>query len=479
MFGADGVGMYSLDTYYAAFRIPDLLYSILIYGTISVAFMPIFSEHLAKNKHEEAWKFTSNVLNLLLLIFFVIASVLFVFAHPLMALFVHGFTPDKIEQTAQLVRIMLLSPLFFSIAAIAIGVENSFQKFTAQAIAPILYNLGIISGAFFFGEKYGVYGLVWGVVFGAFLYMIIQIPGALKSGFNWFPIFNFQRKDTREMFTLVVPRIVSMSAMQANLLVDTFIGSSLIAGSVTLLNLAQNLQSLPFGIISISVAITSFSLFTKFAAEKKWGQFEIELQKSVRFTFYLLLPAILGMFLLREEIISLVLEGGNFQKDAVMKTASILSFLLVALMAHGLIPILTRAFFAMKNTKLPLIISLIAMATNILFSFYFAPRMGVQGLALANAIGMWVNFGLLYFFLRKKFPDVISLVFVLRVVLSTVLMGAVILLFKNCVPYVSNNFLTQCLYVIFVTGLGFLAYLGLSWILRLEEGKVILKRFRK
>lgn len=481
IFGADGVGIYSLDTYYAAFRIPDLLYSILVYGTISVAFMPIFSEHLAKKNHQEAWKFTSNVLNLLLLIFFIIASILFVFAQPLMSLFVHGFTPEKIEQTAQLVRIMLLSPLFFSIASIAIGVENSFQKFTAQAIAPVLYNLGIISGAFFFGEKYGVYGLVWGVVFGALLYMLIQFPGLLKSGFRWFPIISFQRKDTREMFTLVVPRIISMSAMQANLLVDTLIGSSLIAGSLTILNLAQNLQSLPFGIISVSVAITSFSLFTKYSAEKNWQQFEIELQKSVRITLFLLLPSILGMFLLREEIIGLVLEGGNFEKDDVIKTASILSFLLIALIAHGLIPILTRAFFAMKNTKLPLLISLISMATNVAFSFYLAPKMGIQGLALANAIGMWVNLSLLYFFLRQKFPKVISWVFVCKVVFATILMGGIIYLFQILIPFVDQNILLEILYVTFVTILGIAFYLGFGRILHLKETTIVLKQtiFRK
>lgn len=478
MFGADGIGVYSLDTYYAAFRIPDLLYSILIMGTISVAFMPIFSEHIAKKKYEDAWKFTSNVLNLLLLIFFVVASIIFIFAKPLMAMFVHGFSPEQIEQTAQLARILLLSPLFFALASIAIGVENSFQKFTAQAFAPVLYNVGIIAGALIWGKEFGMYGLVWGVVIGAFLYMLIQFPGLLKSGFKWFPIFSFKRADTREMFTLVIPRIISMSAMQANLLVDTFLGSTLIVGSLTVLNLAQNLQSLPFGIISVSVAITSFSLFTKFAAEKNWKQFGLELQKSVRITLYLLLPAIFGMFLLRDEIIRLILEGGNFEKNAVMMTSTTLSFLLIGLIAQGLIPILVRAFFALKNTKLPLLVSLVAMLTNIFFSFALSKTMGVKGLALANAIGMWVNISLLYFFLSKKFPKTISLIFIFKVLFSTAVMGGIIFALKNYFPFVSTNVVTEFLYIICLTVVGFVIYLGVSQFFAIEEAKFLMRKLR-
>lgn len=476
MFGADGVGIYSLDTYYAAFRVPDLLYSILIYGTISVAFMPIFSEHLAKQKHAEAWKFTSNVLNLLLLFFLIIAGGIFVFAQPLMAIFVHGFSPEQIEQTAQLVRIMLLSPLFFAIAAIAIGVENSLQKFTAQALAPVLYNLGIIAGALLWGKNFGVYGLVWGVVFGAFLYMAIQLPGLFQSGFRWFPILSFKRADTREMFQLVLPRLISLSAIQFNLIFDTFLGSTLAVGSLTVLNLAQNLQSLPYGIISISVAITSFSLFTKYAAEKNLTKFHTELQKSVRVTFYLLIPAILGMFLLRTEIIRVVLEGGNFATEATEKTASTLAFFLLALIAQGLIPLCARAFFALKNTKLPLLISLIAMFVNILFSFYFSKKMGVHGLALANAIGMWTNFILLYFFLSQKFSKILSGIFVIKTVCATTIMGSLIFFGKNLFPLTASNLYLELAYLMFFTIFGFSAYLFISHLLKITESHTFLKR---
>jgi len=469
IFGTDGTGIYNLDTYYAAFRIPDLLYSILIMGTISVAFMPIFSEHLAKKDYEEGWKFTSNVLNLLLLVFFVIASFVFVFAKPLMTFFVYGFTNEQIVQTAQLVRIMLISPLFFAIAAIAIGVENSFQKFMAQGVAPVLYNLGIIFGALIWGEKFGVYGLVFGVVIGAFFYMIIQFPSLIKLGFKWFPIFSFKRADTKEMFTLVIPRIISLSGMQVNLFVDTFIASSLMVGSLTVLNLAQNLQSLPFGIISVSVAITSFSLFTKFAAEKNWEQFEIELTKSIRITLYLLLPAILGMYLLRTEIIQLVLEGGNFGKNATVMTVSTLSFFLVGLVAQGIIPILVRTFFALKNTKLPLLISLVAMLINILFSFYLSEKIGVQGLALANAIGMWVNLSLLYFFLNRKFK---------KILISCSIMGVIILLIKSFMPNFITGVLTEFLYILYMTILGFLVYLGMSFVFKLDEAKFLLRKLK-
>lgn len=475
-FGTDGIGIYSLDTYYAAFRIPDLLYSILIYGTISVAFIPIFSEHLANKKHEEAWKFTSNVLNLLLLIFACIALIIFIFAKPFLSVFVGGFSPAQIEQTVHLVRIMLLSPLFFAIAAIAIGVENSFQKFTMQALAPVLYNLGIIGGSLLWGAKHGVYGLVWGVVIGAFLYMIIQIPSVLKSGFKWFPILSCKRADTRKMFKLVIPRIIGLSAMQVNLLVDTFIGSALIAGSLTVLNLAQNLQSLPFGIISISLAITSFSLFAKLAAEKNFDDFGKELQKSVRQTLYLLIPAIIGMFLLRKEIISLVFEGGAFDAESTKMTAKVLSYFLIALLAQGLIPLFARAFFALQNTITPLIISLTAMVINIAASFYFSSFLGVAGLAIANAIGMWINMSLLYYFLNKKFTQILTFSFLFKVITSTTIMSFVIFIMQQNSFIISNNFIWRISELIIITLVGSITYLFLTNLFKISEAKIILHK---
>lgn len=476
MFGANGVGIYSLDTYYAAFRIPDLLYSILVFGTISVAFMPIFSDYLAKKDYEEGWKFASNVLNLLLLIFISIAVIVFIFAEPIMQVFVYGFTLEQVKQTAELVRIMLFSPLFFAIASIAIGVENSFQKFTAQAWAPVLYNLGIIIGAFLWGDSFGVYGLVWGVVLGAFLYMLIQIPGILALGFRWFPILSWKRSDTKEMFGLVLPRIISLSAMQVNLVVDTFLGSSLVIGSLTILNLAQNLQSLPFGIISISVAITSFSLFTRFASEKNWDQFNFELRKSVRITLYLLLPSIVGMYLMRNQIIALVLQGGNFGQEAAQMTSNVLALLLLALVAQGLIPIFARAFFALKNTKLPLVVSLIAMVVNLIGSFYFAPKFGVNGLALANVIGMWVNLVLLYSFLSKKSPQILSISFVGKIFFASTLMGVLIAVILSFFPLKTTVLWAELVYVLILTGIGLIFYSFLTHGMRLQEAKILVQK---
>lgn len=404
-FGAlQGEGIFDLDVYYAAFRLPDLLFNLLILGTVSAAFVPIFTGYIAKKQKEKGWEFVNSILHILLLGLFVIAGLCFVFAPWLVKLIAPGFSGEKLQITVNLTRIMLVSPIFFSLSSIAQSIQNTFKTFFYYALAPIFYNLSIITAALLWGEKWGVYGVALGVVIGAALHFLIQVPALIKLGYRYRFVMDWRRKDVREMAKLTLPRIFGMSAMQFTLLIDTLIGSTLAVGSITVLNYAINLNSLPMGVIGVSLAISSFSTLSELAALKKQKEFRDELRKLIRWILFLIIPASLGLFVLRVEVVSLVLKGGKFGEQDVWMTAGTLGLLVLSLLAQSLIPLFARAFYAWKNTWIPVKIALLAFGLNVIGSVTFAKilGLGVYGLALANTGANWVNFGFLLWFLRKK-----------------------------------------------------------------------------
>ena len=404
-FGAlQGQGIFDLDTYYAAFRLPDLLFNLLILGTVSAAFVPIFTDYIAKRKKKEGWEFVNSILHLLMFGLLVLAGLSFIFAPWLVKLIAPGFTGEKLETTINLTRIMLVSPIFFSLSSIAQSIQNTFKTFFYYALAPIFYNLSIIGATLFWGAEFGVYGVAFGVVIGAVLHFLIQVPALIKLGYRYRFAFDWRRKDVREMAKLTLPRVFGVSAMQFTLLVDTLIGSTLAVGSITILNYAINLNSLPMGVIGVSLAISSFSTLAELAALRQKKAFREELQKLIRWVLFLILPASFGLFILRSEVVTLILGSGKFGERDVWLTAGTLGLLVLSLLAQSLIPLLARAFYAYKNTWTPVKIALLAFGFNVVGSLTLAKFLGfgVYGLALANTLANWLNFGFLVWFLQKK-----------------------------------------------------------------------------
>jgi len=184
-FGAlSGSGLFDLDTYYAAFRLPDFLFNLLIYGTLSAAFVPIFVQYLKKDKIEEAWKFASSVMNIAIVLIFAVCAVVFIFAPWIVPVFVPGFGDERLALTIQLTRIILISPIFFTVSAVFQSIQNSFKTFFFYALAPLVYNLSIIGGIIFLSPRYGVIGVAWGVVAGSALHALVQVPSMIKNKFH-------------------------------------------------------------------------------------------------------------------------------------------------------------------------------------------------------------------------------------------------------------------------------------------------------
>lgn len=443
-FGAlDAQGIHDLDIYFAAFRIPDFLYNFLVLGTLSLAFVPIFSRYVVGEKREEGFRFINTLFHFLFITVGSSAVLVFFLAPWLVPLIVPGFDGEKLHVTIQVTRIMLLSPIFFAFSSLAQSVQTSYRTFFYYSLAPIGYNVSIIIATLFFSRSIGVYGVAIGVVIGAFLHFLIQMPALWKLGYRYRFHFDWKIPELREMLRLVGPRIIGVSAMQFMLLVDTFLASSLPKGSITIYSLAINLVSLPLGIVGISLAISSFSTLSELAEKNAVQLFLSQLASLIEWILFLIIPASFGMYIFRNEITTLILQGGKFTGQDTFFTAQTLGFLLLSLPFQSLSPLLSRAFFSWKDAKTPVRIVVTSVLVHIFLSIFFLRYLqwGVWGVAVAYSFAEALQFFLLVLFFRKKFAVLFSSFVPFRSILffifASILMGGVILVTQSLMRVLS------------------------------------------
>lgn len=399
----------NLDIYYAAFRIPDLIFNLIVLGALSAGFVPIFSSLIKdfscedkkdcdpSHKNKDAWDLANNVLNLLLVGLIILSVLGIVFAPFFTRLITPGFGPEQQALTAALTRVMFLSPLFLGISGILGGILQSFKRFLVYSLAPIFYNLGIILGALYFSQWWGLYGLAWGVALGAFLHMAVQIPSVYFLGFRYKLKIVWQDFNTWKIGRMMIPRTLSLAISQINLVIITVIASSLSSGSLSVFNLANNLQSFPIGIFGISFAIAAFPALAEAAFDKE--KLTISFSQTIRQILFFVIPATVLIIALRAQIIRVVLGTGNFDWQDTIATMNTLGFFALSLFAQATTPLLVRVFYARHNSSTPFYLGLSTVALNILLSFVFAPIMGVAGLALAFSIANILYFILLWVWL--------------------------------------------------------------------------------
>ncbi len=380
----------TLDMYFAAFRIPDLIYNILIAGAISAAFIPIFLEEYQKRR-EYAWNIAANFLNVMAVVLGSLAFLGFIVMPWFVHLIVPGFSEEKREMTVLLSRIMLLSPVFFGISAVFSGVNQSFHRFLPYALAPILYNIGIIFGVLVLVPAWGTVGLAWGVVLGALAHLMIQFPPAIFAGYRFAPIFSVRLYEFIRMVRLMLPRAFGLAAIQINLWVMTAIASLLSVGSVAVFNFANNLQYLPIGIVGISFAVASFPTLSRAASGRKREEFLSTLSLVVRRILFLVLPLAVLMFILRAQIVRVVLGAGLFGWEDTRLTAAVLGIFTIGIVAHSVAPTIYRAFYATQDTLTPVMVSVGGIILNILLSVFFVFVLLQNG--LSEILGQVLDIG--------------------------------------------------------------------------------------
>ena len=399
-----------LDVYYAAFRIPDLVFNIIVLGALSAGFIPVFAGLLAHKKENEAWKTANIVLNFILTLLLPACLVLIIFAPIIINFIVPGFDQEKKSMTISLTRIMFLAPFFLTLSSVTGGILQSFRRFFFYSLAPVMYNIGIIIGAVVFVKWWGIYGLAWGVVLGALLHFLIQLPASWHLGFRYRWIWDLKNIELRKIIKMMIPRTLTLFVSQLNLIVITVIASTLAAGSLAVFNFANNLQNLPLGLFAFSFSVAVFPVLSTLSSQKKMSEFAERLSLVTRQILFLMIPASILMIILRAQIVRVVLGTGKFGWADTVLTLETLQFFALSLFAQGLIPLFARAFWSLHNAKTPFIIALVGMAVNLagclIFPSYINPwtnkPFGVTGLALAFSLASIVNAGLLFILFSRK-----------------------------------------------------------------------------
>lgn len=406
--GTFGAGR-ELDAYYAAFRAPDLVYNLFVLGAITAGFIPVFTKYLEKGEgkdgalNDEASELASLLFSMLGIILAAFAVLGIVAAPWFVPAITPGFDAEATALTVRLTRIMFLSPLFLGLSGVLGGVLQSKRRFFVYALAPILYNVGIIAGILLLAPAFGIAGVAVGVTIGAFLHLLVQLWACAALGWRFRFGWNARHDGVRAIAKMTGPRMASLAVSQINLVVLTGMASTVGAGGIAVFNLANNLQMLPVGVIGVSFAVAAFPLIAELAAKGKNEEFVAALAKTVRTILFLVVPATVAILLLRAQIVRLVLGTGNFDWKDTVDTIETLSFFSISLFAQALLPLFARAFFAFHDVATPLVLAVVSVVVERSVAWLLIERgMGTPGLALAYSVGCIVNLVLLWVILRLR-----------------------------------------------------------------------------
>lgn len=478
--GAFGAGV-SLDAYYAAFRLPDLLYNLFILGALTSGFVPVFSEYLERRGKEEAFKLAGQVLSFIGAVMAIASLALCIGARWIVPLITPGFHGEALTQTITLSRIMFFSPFVLGLSTVLGGILQARKRFVAFAFAPVLYNVGILAGILWLVPRFGIVGVAWGVVIGATLHFLAQASVAFRvwniplSWPSWKP------DGVRRILKLMIPRTASLAVTQLNLVALLAIASLLESGSVAVFNLANNLQSFPVGILGISYALAAFPSLTASAGNGDHTEFGRILSRTLRQIVFWTLPATGLFILLRHEIVNVLLGDGRFGGVDAMRTATVLGWFTLSLVFQALAPLLSRAFFALQDSWTPFWIGLVAEATNITLSLVLHQEMGISGLAVAFSASSAVQFVLLAWWLVRAHPEAFDET--LTVSLTKTFLASLALLlcawFVGHLVPIGAGFWMGVERIVLIGGVGGLAFACAAWVQGSEELFLLIGRVKR
>jgi putative peptidoglycan lipid II flippase len=392
-----------LDAYLAAFRIPDLIFQLIAGGALGSAFIPTFTGYLAHSEDKHAWHLASSVMNIVLAVLATCAILAAVAAPWLVGNIVApGFAAEDQVLTVQLMRIMLVSPVVFGLSGVIMGILNSYQHFLLPALAPAVYNLCIIAGAALLAPSIGVYGLTVGVVAGSILHLGIQIPQLVRQGASYRPVVDLHDPGVREVGRLMLPRMLGLATVQLNFVVNTYLASTLAAGSVAALNYAWMLMLMPQGIFAMGIATAAFPTFSELAARGKTDDFRSTLSETLRLILFLTIPSSVALVVLGEPLTRLLLQRGRFDPSSTQAVVWALQFYALGLVGHSALEIIKRGFYSLHDTRTPVLIGAGAVALNVTLNLALIGPLQHGGLALANSIATIVETSILVWILRRR-----------------------------------------------------------------------------
>jgi len=462
------------ELFLAAIAVPDTLFQVLAGGTVSAAFIPVFTAYLARGETDKAWRLASSLITLAILLIGAMALALALVAPALMEVLVAGWTPAEQQQTAGLARIMMACAAIFAVSALITSALNGARRFALSAAAPLMYNLSLMGGAVLL-RPWGVEGLALSAVVGALLHLAVQVPGLVAIGMRYAPTLGLALEGTREVARLMGPRVLTLAVSQLTVLVSVALASFLVEGSVAYLSYAWLIIMVPLGVFGMGIATAAFPTLAEQGAQARTGEQRQTFLVTLRLILYLTIPAALGLIVLAHPIVALLLERGAFGPVATSATAFALTWYALGLPAHASIEIINRVFYAERDTATPFLVAMVGAACSITLGILLMRTdLSFGGLALANSIGAIFEASILGAILHRRLRWIERgqlAPFVWRVALAAAAMvAATVVLVGALEPRVDSTHWTGPLVlVVAAIAVGAISYVGTSLALGVED----------
>lgn len=479
-----------VDAYTAAFQIPDFLFLILVSGALSVTFIPVFNQRLASGNKKSAWELSTSMINLMALLTLAASVLIMIFADPLTRILAPGFNESAHALTVSMMRVIAVNPFLFAISAVVTSMQQAIGRYSFYALAPALYNIGIIIGAVWFTNgisifgieifEGGIMGVALGVVLGAIMQLVVSCLGLMGLGFDYrFKIY-WKNKGFRKVLSLLPARSLDQGADYLMSFVETNLASFMGSGAVRAYNQALTLHFMPINLIGVAISTAAFPGMSERISQGRPDLFRRELQGIIRVIIWLALPVATITFFARGYVVSFIKNGGN------ELIAGILGALVIAILFRTIFHIASRSFYAQQDTKTPLYISIFSITLNIILAVWFSKQLGFgpYGLAWAQSIVAVVEVSILFAVMSRRIPKLFDVVFVHAVarMVSATGFTAIVCYFSVQLFQLTAedlSFFSTFPKFSLITLISFAAYVYICHLMKLEEAEPILRTIRK
>lgn len=480
-----------IDAYTVAFTVPDFMFFILVSGALSVTFIPVFSQRLAGGNKRSAWELSTSMINLMAIITLIASVLIIIFAEPLVRYIVGpGLDESSRALAISMMRVIAVNPFLFAIATVIASMQQAIGRFTFFALAPTIYNIGIIIGTLFFTGginlfgwqvfEGGIMGVALGVVLGSILQLLVSGIGLFGMGFDYQFKIHWKNKGFRKVVSLLPARSLDQGIDYVNSIVETNLASRMVAGSVRAYQQATALSYVPINLIGVAISTAAFPKMAERLGQGRPDLFKSELQTVLRVIIWLALPVTVIAFFTRGYLVNFIKNGG----DSLM--ASILGILAIAILFRSIYHIAARSFYAQQDTKTPLYISLFTIALNIILAVWFTLGLGlgVYGLAWATAIVSGLEVVILFRVMSTRIRGLFDIVFVhalARMASATGFMAAVTYISVLLFPLSASDqsFFSSFPKFALIVAISALFYFLFSRWFKLDEVQPILSRVKK
>jgi len=477
-----------LGVYFAAFRVPNFIFELLVMGALTSAFIPVYSKYLARDNSKEAQRVASGLINLSLVFFVLVVVPLYIGAPWISTIIAPGFNPAQIDQMTAFTRFML----FFQVVPLLVGniftgILQSHHLFLVPALAPVLYNVGIIVGVIAFASGSGLWAPVFGVGIGALLFVLIQVPALIHIGYRHSSEMNPKRTGIKEIVKLMGPRTFGLAVTQIDTTVDLMLASLLGARMVTIFNFAQQLQQLPIGLFGQTIAQAALPQLSQLSAKEQQAAFTRIIRSAIHQILFFVLPTAILFIVLRIPVVRLVYGASRFDWAATVATGMTLSAFSISLFAQAIVQVLARGFYALLDTKTPVKVGVVSVVLNTVLSVVFIMvfHLPVWALGLSTSVASILNAMLLLHLLDRRLPGFLSSRFLVPVVkmgfaavVTGVALYAPLKLFDQLVFDT-----THTLGLLFLTGvsgmIGMTTYFFLSWVLNVDQVHDVIRLMKR